>query len=63
MDSDVVTLFSTDAGLNSMNFNNINLDDYNFDDYAPKTINHVRLLAWCYRYKRDKASKKNSIKN
>lgn len=63
MDSDVVTFFSTDAGLNSMNFNNINLDDYNFDDYDPKTINHVRLLAWCNRYKHDKASKKKSIKN
>ena len=33
-------------GLNTVDLNNINLDD----DH-PETIIHVRLMAWCNRYK------------
>ena len=40
IDSDIVTLFSNDISLNSINLINFNLDD---DD--PKTINHVRFMA------------------
>ena len=35
-----------DTGLNSTNLNIVNLDDDNFDDSNPKSINHVRLMAW-----------------
>ena len=44
MDSDIVTYFSSDMGLNTINLNNVNLDVDNFDDYDPETINHVRLM-------------------
>ena len=49
MDSDIVTYFSSDMGLNTINLNNVNLDVDNFDDYDPKTINHVRLMTWYNR--------------
>ena len=35
-----------DTGLSSANLNIVNLDDDNFDDSNPKSINHVRLMAW-----------------
>ena len=44
LDSDIVTYFSSDMGLNTINLNNVNLDVDNFDDYDPETINHVRLM-------------------
>ena len=44
MDSDIVTYFSSDMGLNTINLNNVNLHVDNFDDYDPETINHVRLM-------------------
>ena len=49
MDSDIVTYFSSDMGLNTINLNNANLDVDNFDDYDPETINHVRLMTWYNR--------------
>ena len=45
IDSDIVTFFSNDIGLNSVNLNKITLDDDNFDDYEPGTNNHVRFMA------------------
>ena len=43
IDSDIVTFFSNDIGLNNINLKNINLDDEdNFDDYDPGTSNHVK---------------------
>ena len=37
---------SNDTGLNSINLIIVNLDDDNFDDSNPKSINHIRLMAW-----------------
>ena len=58
IDSDIVTFFSSDIDLNSLNLNNINFDDDNFDDYDLETINHVRLMAWYDRYNQHKVWKK-----
>ena len=58
-DSDFVTFFSNDMGLNSITLdNNINLDHNNFDYCDPESNNHVRVMAWYNRYKQLKASKK-----
>ena len=54
IDSDIVTFFSIDIGLNCMNLNNVNIDDDNFGDYDPETINHFRLMAWYNRYEQHK---------
>ena len=43
IDSDIVTFFRNDIGLNSINLNDIDLNDDNFDDCDSKTINHIRL--------------------
>ena len=51
-DSDNVTIFSDDMGLNTLCLGKINLDDDNFDDDDPDTIVHVRLMDWCNRYNR-----------
>ena len=58
IDSDIVTFFSNDIGLNSVIMNNINLDDDDFGDCDPETINHGRLMAWYNRYKQHKKCKK-----
>ena len=50
-DSDNVTFFSDDMGLANVDLNNVSLDDDNFDTDNPETILHVRLMAWCNRYK------------
>ena len=57
IDSDIFTFFSNDIDLNSVNLNNVNLVDDNFDNYDPKTINHVKLMAWYNRFKQCKAHK------
>ena len=44
---DIVTFFSDDMVLNTIDHNNINLDNDNFDNDDPETNNHVRLMAWC----------------
>ena len=44
--------------LNIIDLNNINLDDDDFHEDDPETIIHVRLIAWCNRYKQHKACKK-----
>ena len=50
-DSDKFTFFLDDMSLFNVDLNNVNLDDNNFDDYDPETTLHVRLMAWCNRYK------------
>ena len=42
----------------SADLNNISLDKINFDKHDPETIIHVRLMAWCRRYKQCKACKR-----
>ena len=51
LDSDFVTFFSRDIGLNSITLENINLDDDHFDYCDPETINHVKPMAWHNTYK------------
>ena len=46
-------------GLVIIDLDNINLDDDNFDEDALETIIHVRLMAWCNRFKQRKACKKD----
>ena len=46
IDSDIVTFFSNDMGLNSTNLNNINLDDNNFGDCYPETITIIISSVW-----------------
>ena len=46
----------------NVDLNNISLDDDSFDNGDPKTIIHVRLLAWCNAYKQNKACKKEISK-
>ena len=43
-DSDFVTVFRDDVGVNTINLDSINLDDDNSDEADPETI-HVRLIA------------------
>ena len=43
IDSVIVTFFSNNIGLHSINLNDINLDDHSFYEYNPKTINQIRL--------------------
>ena len=58
--NDDIILINKDS---NVDIDNINLDDVNFDEDDPKTINHVRLIAWCNRYKQGKSLKKSSTKN
>ena len=55
---DVVTFFSNDIGVNSINLNNVNLYDDDFDNCDSETINHVRLIPWYKRQKQHCACKK-----
>ena len=41
-------------GILSVDLNNINLDDGKFDEDDSETIIHVRLMAWCNRFKQRK---------
>ena len=50
LDSDFVTFFSEDIGLNSITLVNINLDDDHFDCCDPETVNHIRLMGWYNKY-------------
>ena len=63
IDSDIVTFFSNEIGLESINLNKINLDDSKFDDSDPETINHVRLIAWYNKFKQRNICKKMQMKN
>ena len=55
IDSNIVTFFSIDTGLNTIHLNNINLDGDNFYNYDPATIIHVRIMGSCNRYEQRKA--------
>ena len=54
--------FSDEMDSLSIDINNINLGDVNFDEDDPETIIHVRLMAWCNRYKKRKVCKKEICK-
>ena len=57
IDSDVVTVFCNDMGINIIDLNNINFDDDKFGKDDLETIIHVILLAWCNEYKKRKTFK------
>ena len=42
----VMSFFSDEIGILSVNCNNVDLDDGNFDEDDPETIIRVRLMAW-----------------
>ena len=44
IDSSILTFFSGDMGIDTIDCNNINLDVDNFDDNDVETINHVNLV-------------------
>ena len=47
-----------------VDLNKVSCDDDNFDDDGdPQTNIHVRLMAFCNRYKQWKTCKKRSAKN
>ena len=46
----------------SVDLNNINLDDANFYEDDPEIIIHVRLMAWCKKFKQCKTCKKDISK-
>ena len=56
-----VTFSSNEMGILSVDLSNINFDDGNFYEDGPKTITHVRLLAWHNKHKQRKAFKKKQI--
>ena len=58
IDFGTITLFSDDMGLLTKDLNNINLNADNFGEDDPETIIHVRLMAWCNRFKQRKTCKK-----
>ena len=53
-DSDFVTYFSGDMGLNILNFDNGNPEDDNFGEDDPESIIHVRVMALHNRCKQRK---------
>ena len=59
---DIVTFFCDYMGINTMSLNIINLDDNSFNEDDPDTIIHVKLIAWCYKYKQRIAYKKDLSK-
>ena len=62
IDSDIPTFFRDDTGINNIDLNNINRNGDNFDEADPETIIHVRLMAWCNKYKQRKTFKKKLSK-
>ena len=58
-DFNYVIFFSDEMNILSVGLNNINLDDVNFDKDDSKASIHVRLMAWCNRFKQCKAFKKD----
>ena len=50
--------FVLKMGILSIDLNNINLDDTNYEEDYPKTIIHIRLLAWYIKYEKAKHLKK-----
>ena len=60
-DANSVKFFSGEMGLFSVDHNKINLDVHDFDEDDPKTIIHVRPIAWRNRFQK-KACKKSISK-
>ena len=61
IDDDIVTFFSDNMDINTIDLNNSNLDDNDNDDEL-ETMIHVRLVAWCYYYKQRQTFKKELSK-
>ena len=62
-DSGNVTFSSYKIVLLNVDLNNINLDNVNSDEDDPETIIHVKLMAWCNKFKQCKTFKKKQAKN
>ena len=45
-------------GILSIVFNNISLDDANYDEDDPRTVIHIKKLAWQIKFEKRKALKK-----
>ena len=43
---------------NTIDLSSINLEDDSFDEEDPESIIHVRLMAWCNRFKQRKVCNK-----
>ena len=56
-DFDKVTFIAYQKHILAADLDKINLDN-NFNEYDPDTIIHIRLLAWCSKFKKCKALKK-----
>ena len=59
---DTVTFVSDDMGIKTISLNVINLDDNNFNEDGREIVIHVKLIAWCIKYRQRKASKKDLSK-
>ena len=62
IDPDIVTFVSDDMGIKIISLNVINLDDNNFNEDGREIVIHVKLIAWCIKYRQRKASKKDLSK-
>ena len=62
IDPDIVTFVSDDMGIKTISLNVINLDDNNFNEDGREIVIHVKLIAWCIKYRQRKASKKDLSK-
>ena len=57
-ESDNVIFNCNRMGILSIYLNNINLDDINYEEDDPKTIIHIRILAWHIKFEKGKQLKK-----
>ena len=62
LESDFVTSFINDIGLNSTSLFHINLDDESFDHCDLETITPVRLIGWYNKFKQRKVLKKDRLR-
>lgn len=62
IDPDIVTFVNDDMGIKTISLNVINLDDNNFNEDGREIVIHVKLIAWCIKYRQRKASKKDLSK-
>ena len=58
VNTDNAIAFGDDMGLVNADLN-VNIDDNNCENDGPETVIHVRLMAWCNKYRQRKANKKN----
>ena len=54
-DSDDAVFCCNEMDILNIDLNNINFDDTNYDEDSPKTIIHIRLLAWHIKFEKSKA--------